>query len=598
VLQASDSVVIDARKFKDIEVFLNEEKIDFNYNDTQIVINKAFKQGETHQLKINWSANPKKALYFIGWETEGRNQIWTQGQGKYTSNWLPCFDDTNQKVEFDLNITFQKDYEVIANGELITKEENEDAFVWHYDMKQPMSSYLLAFAIGNYKKKEMTSKSGVPLELYYYPEDSMRIEPTYRYSKEIFDFLEDEIGVAYPWQNYKQIPVKDFLYAGMENTSTTIFSDAFVIDSKAFVDKNYVNVNAHELAHQWFGDLVTATSGKHHWLQEGFATYYALLAEQSIFGEDYYYWRLYEYVEELLTQDAAGKSTSLLDAKSSSTTFYKKGALVLHVLREKVGEEAFKEAVVNYLTAHKFKNVETKYFISEVEKTAAIDLSEFVEQWLTKAELPIDAIEESLYKNSIVKQYDLLSCHDSKCDKIVSEDLPENVLNKIIKQKPELITSKLFNIKSIKTRQVIAQSLQEIPFTLKADYETLLNDKSYLTIEAALYNLWVNFPSDRKTYLEKTKNYIGFNDKNVRMLWLVLALNTPEYNSEKDETYYKELVNYTSPKYHFEVRENAFRYLSQSNLCNEHCLEHLKDAATHHNWRFKKFAKQLLETKQ
>ena len=116
----------------------------------------------------------------------------------------------------------------------------------------------------------------------------------------MFDFLEEEIGVRYPWQNYKQVPVKDFLYAGMENTSATIFSDAFVVDSTAFVDKNYVNVNAHELAHQWFGDLVTETHGTHHWLQEGFATYYALLAEKDIFGDDYYYHKLYETSQQLV----------------------------------------------------------------------------------------------------------------------------------------------------------------------------------------------------------------------------------------------------------------------------------------------------------
>ncbi len=86
----------------------------------------------------------------------------------------------------------------------------------------------------------------------------------------MFDFLEDEIGFPYPWQNYKQVPVHDFFYAGMENTSLTIFSDAFVVDSIGFNDRNYINVNAHELAHQWFGDLVTAKSGEHHWLQEGF----------------------------------------------------------------------------------------------------------------------------------------------------------------------------------------------------------------------------------------------------------------------------------------------------------------------------------------
>ena len=214
---------------------------------------------------------------------------------------------------------------------MVSKREKPTYNLWEFDMQKPMSSYLVALVIGKYDKKVEYSKSGIHLEMYYYQEDSLKFEPTYRYSKQMFDFLEEEIGVPYPWQNYKQVPVKDFLYAGMENTSATIFADSFVIDSIAFVDKNYVNVNAHELAHQWFGDLVTETSGTHHWLQEGFATYYALLAERDIFGDDYYYWQLYDYAQELLEQDKAGGSTSLLNPKSSSTTFYKKGAWVVHM---------------------------------------------------------------------------------------------------------------------------------------------------------------------------------------------------------------------------------------------------------------------------
>jgi aminopeptidase N len=285
-------------------------------------------------------------------------------------------------MEFDLSVVAPKNYQVISNGKMISKRETPTYNLWQFDMQKPMSSYLVALVIGKYDKKVVHSKSGIPLEMYYYPEDSLKVEPTYRYSKQMFDFLEEEIGVTYPWQNYKQVPVKDFLYAGMENTSATIFADSFVIDSIAFVDKNYVNVNAHELAHQWFGNLVTETSGTHHWLQEGFATYYALLAERDIFGDDYYYWRLYEYAQELLEQDKVGGSTSLLDPKSSSTTFYEKGAWVLHLLRERVGDEVFKKGVKNYLEKHQFKNVDTDDFISEVEKVSGEDLSDFVNIWL------------------------------------------------------------------------------------------------------------------------------------------------------------------------------------------------------------------------
>ena len=135
-----------------------------------------------------------------------------------------------------------------------------------------MSSYLVMLAIGNFLHKTEKSASGIPLENYYKPVDEDKYQYTYKHSTEIFNFLEKEIGVKYPWKVYRQVPVEDFLYAGMENTSSTIFAQDYVVDESGFNDRNYLNVNAHELAHQWFGDLVTAKSGKHHWLQEGFAT--------------------------------------------------------------------------------------------------------------------------------------------------------------------------------------------------------------------------------------------------------------------------------------------------------------------------------------
>src|SRR5690606_19262861 len=128
-------------------------------------------------------------------------QIWTQGQGKYTSHWLPSFDDMTEKIEFDLSLVFDGRYQVAANGKLVGKREaGQGKIEWSFDMKGPMSSYLVAFAIGRYDKKTVHSNSGVPIELYFVPKDSSKVEPTYRHTQGIFDFLEGEIGLAYPWQ--------------------------------------------------------------------------------------------------------------------------------------------------------------------------------------------------------------------------------------------------------------------------------------------------------------------------------------------------------------------------------------------------------------
>src|SRR5690625_1390152 len=223
-------------------------------------------------------------------------------------------------------------------------------------MSKPMSSYLVAVAIEKYDFKTLKSKSGIPIELYFEKEYSALVEPTYRYTKKIFDFLEKEIGVDYPWENYKQIPVRDFLYGGMENTTSTIFAETLLTDSIAFTDRNYVKTNAHELAHQWFGNLITEKTSADHWLQEGFATYYALLAEKEIFGKDYFYYKLFEKAEKLKEESDQGKGESLLNPKAGYSTFYEKGAWALHILKEEIGKENFDRGIKNYLEKYKFQN--------------------------------------------------------------------------------------------------------------------------------------------------------------------------------------------------------------------------------------------------
>ncbi|MEZ4803537.1 MAG: M1 family metallopeptidase [Gelidibacter sp.] len=590
ILKDVDSIFVDARNIDVVSVLLNGKQNKFFYDQNKVWSYENFKAGHDYKLSIQYSAKPRKAFYFVD------NQIWTQGQGKYTSNWLPSIDDMNDKIEFDLNITFDKNYQVIANGELLNVEESDSTKTWHFNMNKPMSSYLVALAIGSYNKKTETSKSGIPLEYYYYPEDSLKVDPTYRYSKQLFDFLEEEIGVPYPWEIYKQVPVKDFLYSGMENTTLTIFSDALVTDSIGFNDRNYVNVNAHELAHQWFGDLVTETNGTHHWLQEGFATYYALLAERDIFGDDYYYWRLYEYAQQLLEQDKNGVSTSLLNPKSSSLTFYQKGCWALHVLKEQVGEEAFKEAVKNYLLKYQYKNVETSDFIEEVKKTSGKDMSEFVKTWLEDNVLPQDAMVKSLKKSAFIQEYLDVDCetYPSKCQDYLMSDISDKAKVKIVSKESYKIKKEDFN-NSWEVRQAIAQNLTEIPLNLKKSYESLLNDKSYVTKEVALYNLWVNFTEERSKYLQQTKDVIGFSDYNVRLLWLALNLNTLEYQPEKKQAVFDELNGYTSSKFGFEIRMNAFNYLKLIGGFDEFSIKNLIEATEHHNWRFQQFAKSLLE---
>jgi len=611
-LRNADSIFLDARNMDFTTVLLDGKKVRYINNKKKIIIYKKLKAGKTYKLKLDYTAIPRQTVYFLGWEDSipTNNQIWTQGQGKYTSHWLPSFDDMNEKVEFDLSISFEEGYEVVANGELRDTIQKEGLRTWFFDMTRPMSSYLLAFAIGKYNSKKFRSKSGIPLELYYYPGDSLKEEPTYRYTDHIFEFLTDDIGVAYPWQNYKQIPVRDFLYAGMENTGTTIFSDGFIIDSVAFADMNYVNVNAHEMAHQWFGNLVTEKDGNHHWLHEGFATYYALLAEKELFGEDYFYWKLYESAKQLQQLSNQGKGEALTDPKASSLTFYEKGAWALHILRTKLGEKTFREGIQSYLNKFQYSNATIADFISEMQEVSGLDLHEFQQKWLLDTEFPFVEVKKLLKQSSgdLDTYFDLqreLTSSSRTNEEIIarvwenttSSRIKENIILDYHKSLSESFLKDAFNTKDLKTRQALCLMSDRIPLGLKEQFESLLDDKSYITIENALYRLWISFPNERILYLEKTKGIIGLPNKNVRLVWLLLAILTKDYlTDDQKSTYGEELFGYTSPQYSFEIRQNAFSLLFEVFPLTDQNLLDLMNASVHHSWQFRKFARNMTDS--
>lgn len=603
VLKQIDTIRIDAQNMDFTDVEMNQKKIPFITDGKQILLISTFKKG-TNNISFNYVAKPKQTIYFIGSAANNNLQIWTQGQGKYTSHWFPSFDDVNEKVIFNLQVVFDSNYQVISNGIIKSKVTNDSMTYWKFNMRKPMSSYLLMLAIGKFEKNSQKSKSGIPIEMYLEPKDVTKFEPTYRDSKTMFDFLEKEIGVKYPWEIYKQVPVREFLYAGMENTSATLFNTRYVVDSTGFEDRSYTNVNAHELAHQWFGNLVTAESGKHHWLQEGFATYYALLAEKEIYGEDYFYSKLYESAQQLKFASRTD-TIPVLNAKASSLTFYQKGAWALFVLHEEVGDKAFKNAVKNYLKKHAFQTVNTQDLFAEIKKVSSYDLDNFSKVWLETTVFNTQQANSLLLKNKgimILFEVDKLKSKplSEKKDffkKIMQSEVHFSVKEAILNQlknenweeKKTLFTLALAT-KNVQLRQAVAASFNEIPESFRTQYETLLDDKSYQTQEIALYNLWNNFPEQRSQYLDKSKAWMGFNDFNLRTLWVTLALSTPNYAFDK-QALETELIQYSSIDYQANTRQNALEKLLFFKIINDVVLGNLVNATTHHMWQFSKFGR-------
>lgn len=601
----TDSIFIDAKDMVFEQLQLNGKLMPFVNNGKQLVLYKGYKKGK-NTLKLSYSAQPKQTMYFVG--TPKNHQIWTQGQGKYTSHWLPSFDDANEKLIFNLGITYPAPYQVISNGILEMKMSYGSKNSWQYHMEKPMSSYLAMIAIGDYAQVKQFSKSGIPLELYVKSSDLDKVNTTYKDNQALFDVLEKRIGFPYPWGVYKQVPLEDFLYAGMENTSATTFSQDFVVDHIGIHDKSYTNVNAHELAHQWFGDLVTAKEGKHHWLQEGFATFYALTAEGELYGADFEVFEWYEMLEELLRAKKTDKQV-VLDAKASSLTFYKKGAWALYALRAEVGSASFDLAVRNYLKKYAFKTVETSDFLNEIKEVSSCDVEAFQRRWLESSEFPVAEALALLKKNvSMVHYLELGGLYDQPFEehKAVFEQIlkssadrkiKEEVIYQMGKQEFELIAPLallVLDSKDVHLRQALIRSLGKVPDNFKSQYATFLEDPSYITREIALQNLWSQYASERGELLDKTQDWIGFNDRNLRITWLTLALATQDYKQTQKPQFYDELLQYTTADYNAAIRQNAINNLLFLDKNDQNILQALVEGTLHHKWQFVKYCKDTI----
>ncbi len=370
-----------------------------------VLFSPALTWDKNDSLTFIYEVTPRKGIYFIGWNDPNnlsRKQIWTQGQGTDNRYWIPMYDAPNDKYITETITTFDKDYNVLSNGVLLNGVKNNEANqpdhkpvvnkdgvtrTWHYQMQHPHAGYLLMLAIDKYAVKTSYSKSGVKICNWYYPEMENRYNPTFGQTAQIMDFLEDEIGVKYPWGPYANVMVQDFMYGAMENTTATVFGDFYFIDNRGYIDRNYNGVNCHEMTHQWFGDLITCVDWNDSWIQESFATFYPKLYFKKYLGEEYYEWQ--RRGEQNTALDASKNNRNPIRHTGSGTArVYQKGSTVLDMLRHYVGEDAFKRVIQYYLKQNAYNNVVASDFEKAFKDVLGIDLDWFFDQWLYRGGEP------------------------------------------------------------------------------------------------------------------------------------------------------------------------------------------------------------------
>ncbi len=390
-----DSIFLDAPFINIKEVHFTKNKLPLRFISDEygvtIYFSTPLSWKDTYSLKIKYTAQPRKGLYFIGWndpQNKSRKQIWTQGQGIDNRYWFPAYDDVNDKVITSTTITFDTNYTVVSNGELKSKKLNKDStFTWIYQMTKPHSPYLVMLAIDKYGYKDYVSKSGVVSRQYFYSDRPQDVAATYRYSNDMMDWMQQELQLPFPWTTYANTPVQDFMYGAMENTTTTIYGDFYLLDDRANIERPYVSTNAHELTHQWFGDMITEWSATHHWLHESFATYYAKQFSATVYGQEQYEMSKFNEMKSAINADNQN-SYPVAHSKAGSARHYPKGSFVIDMLRYTVGDSLYKHCITQYLKKHAYGMVDSHDFFRIFVEHAGINLDWFFEQWIYKSGYP------------------------------------------------------------------------------------------------------------------------------------------------------------------------------------------------------------------
>ena len=347
-------------------------------------------------VTITYHAEPDLGLYFrtpeMGYK-EGDTHCFSQGEEIEARHWYPCFDSPNEKFTSEITCHVPAGMTVISNGRLESEEKDATTGLtaFHWTQEKPHATYLMTLVAGYFQKVEGKHKD-VPLAFLTPPSEFAEAANSFRETEETMAFFEDEIGVPYPWAKYYQICVNDFVAGGMENTSATTLTDNTLFTDATENIRNSQSLVAHEMAHQWFGDLVTCKDWSHIWLNEGFATYYQILFNGHKNGHDAMLYDLYGNARRVTEVTNDLNSIVRRNYNDPFEMFgylaYPKGAWVLHMLRSQLGEDLYRRCIKTYLERHQYGNVTTEDLRAVIEELSGRSYDQFFDQWLYHAHYP------------------------------------------------------------------------------------------------------------------------------------------------------------------------------------------------------------------
>ena len=374
------------------EVECSEKLLGHQVTAKELIFNfaKAIPPGTKVTLTIHYSAEPIRGLFFrvpSNGYPAGEAHLWTQGENTDGRYWFPCPDQPNMKFSSEITCRVPEGMVVISNGRKASEEKDKTTGLTavRWVQEKPHANYLLTLVAGPFVALE-DQHGELPLRFYTLPSDAAEAALSFGGTREAVDFFEKEIGVPYPWAKYGQVVVRDFVEGGMENTSLTTLTDATLHRAETETITSSESLMSHELAHQWFGDLVTCKDWSQTWLNEGFATYYAHLFTGHQHGRDELLFGLYRDAAGMPAHGGSGRPIVFRGYKDSLEQFdyrtYQKGSWVLHMLRSQLGEELYRRCIKTYLDRHAFNTVTTEDLNRVIEELSGRSFDRFFDQWV------------------------------------------------------------------------------------------------------------------------------------------------------------------------------------------------------------------------
>ena len=443
------SIVMDAVDMEIISIQVLSEVQKYDYDGKQITIEltHATTIGKPISLEIAYKLDkPDRGMYFVQPNEYFPNkptQVWTQGEDEDSRYWFPCFDYPGQLASSEIRVEVPNSFTAISNGKLDNVEDKSDSKIYHWIQTEVHPTYLMTLAVGEFSEIR-DEWNGKDITYYFEKGKDHEARLTMGKTPRMVEFFSQTYGYPYAYPKYAQVCVDDFIFGGMENTSTTLLTDRCLIDDRAAIDNlRAETLVAHELAHQWFGDLVVIKHWSHAWVKEGAATYAEVLWLTHEYSSDLgrYYWlgQAREYLDEdssryrrPLVTHVYREAIELYDRH-----IYEKGSCVYHMMRTELGDELFFKSMATFLHDNAHNTVETIDLLRAVEKTTGRNLTFLFDQYVYRGGHPDYKVEYSWDNDSKLAKVAVTQTqvNDGETDGLFDLKIPigftTNTVNKI-----------------------------------------------------------------------------------------------------------------------------------------------------------------------